>query len=132
MKITHTVGFIVGAGAVVAGLATPAFATTPQPSPTVDSIKVKVDANADRITTKLQALQTRIGAKPELAAAKVTLQADIDKTLADTIAWRKQADAATTLAGIRACGPAHQTVKADLAKLHADVAAAKGVTKTPN
>jgi hypothetical protein len=132
MKITHAVGLIAGAGAAIAGLATPAFAATPAPPPTVDSIKAKIDANADRIMATLQALQTRIDAKPAFAAAKAALQADIVKTVADTAAWRKQADAATTLAAIRACSAAHQIVKADIAKLHADVAAAKGTKTTPN
>jgi hypothetical protein len=136
MKIRHIIGLVAAAGAMTAGLATPAFADTPAPAsapkPTVDSIKARVDATADHITTRLQALQTRIGKKPALAAAQATLQADITKTLADTAAWRKQADAATTIAEIRACAPARQTLKADLAKLHADVAAAKGTTTAPN
>jgi hypothetical protein len=137
MKIRHIIGLVAGAAAMTAGLATPAFADTPGPAtapkPTVDSIKARVDTIADHITTKLQALQTRVAAKPVFAAAQASLQADITKTLADTAAWRKQADAATTIAEIRACGPARQTLKDDLAKLKADVAAAKGTTTTsPN
>jgi len=128
MKIFRAAGLIVGATTVVVGLAGPAFATTPEPPRTVESMKAKVDTKAAHITAKLQALQTRLATKPKLAAAKTTLQADITKALADTATWRAQVDAATTKAGIRAADPAHVVVKADLAKLHTDLTTAKGIT----
>jgi hypothetical protein len=130
VKITHAMGLIVGATAAIAGMASPAFAATPAPPLTVDSMKAKVDTKAEHITAKLQALQTRLATKPKLVAAKVTLQADITKALADTAAWRTQADAAVTKAGVRACDAAHQTVKADVVKLHADLATANATKKT--
>jgi hypothetical protein len=70
-------------------------------------------------------MQSRLAAKPKLSAARTTLQADITKALADTATWRTQTDAATTKAGILAAKPAHEAVKADLAKLDADLTAAK-------
>jgi len=129
MKIVRTAGLIVAATAALTGVAGPAFAataTTPEPPRTVDSLKAKVDAKATHITAKLTALQTKLATKPKLAAARTTLQADITKALADTAAWRKQVDAATTKDGIRAADPAHEAVKADLTKLQTDLAAAKG------
>ncbi len=87
-----------------------------------------MDAKAQHITAKMQAQQSRL-ARPVLAAAKNTLQADIIKILADTATWRRQVDAATTMAGVRAADPSHRTVKADLAQLRTDLAAAKS-TKT--
>lgn len=126
MKIVRAVGLIIGATAAVAGLAGPAFAATPEAPRTVDSMKAKVDTKAAHITAKLQAMQTKLAAKPKLAAARTILQADIAKALADTAAWRRQVDVATTKAGILAAAPAHQAVKADLAKLHADLTSAKG------
>jgi Skp family chaperone for outer membrane proteins len=130
MNIVRAAGLIVGVTVAVGGLAGPAFAATPEPPRTVDSMKAKVDGKAQHITAKLQALQSRLATKPKLAAARTTLQADITKALADTATWRTQVDAATTKDGIRAADPAHQTVKADLVKLQADLAAAKGATKT--
>jgi hypothetical protein len=131
MRLARAFGFIVVATAA-AGIGSPAFAATPKPPPpTVSSIKLKVDTKAQHITAKLQALQVRIATKPKLASAKATLQADINRALVDTTAWRRKVDAATTKAGIRACDPAHRVVKADLAKLHADLTAAKG-TKAPH
>src|SRR3954454_20416758 len=112
MKTMRFVGLLVGATAAVAGVASPASAATPAPPRTVDSLKAKVDAKAEHITAKLQALQGRIAGKPQLAPARATLQADITKALADTVAWRTQVDAATTKAGIRAAGNAHLAVKA--------------------
>ena len=132
MKIVRTLGLVIGATAAVAGLAGPAFAATPQPPRTVDELKAKVDTKAQHITAKLQTLQARLATKPKLTAAKATLQADITKALADTAAWRQQTDAATTKVGIRAAATAHQTVKTDLAKLHADLATAKGTKTTVN
>jgi uncharacterized pyridoxal phosphate-containing UPF0001 family protein len=108
------------------GAATPAFAATPT---TVAGVRARADAKAQHITAKMQALQSRLATRPQLAGAKSTLQADITKVLADTAAWRRQVDAATTMAGVRAADPAHRTVKADLAKLHTDLGAAKA-TKT--
>lgn len=129
MKLVRAAGVIVGVTMAVAGLAAPAFAATPEPPRTVETMRAKIDTKADHITAKLQALQTRLATKPKLAAARTILQADIAKALADTAAWRKQADAAATKEGIRAADPAHQAVKADLAKLHTDLTTAKG-TKT--
>jgi predicted nucleic acid-binding Zn-ribbon protein len=132
MNIIRAAGLIVGTTVAAAGLAGPAFAAapaTPEPPRTVDSMKAKVDAKAAHITAKLQAMQTKLAAKPKLAAAQSTLQADIAKALADTATWRSQTDAATTKEGVRAAGAAHQAVKADLAKLHADLTAAKGAKK---
>ena len=126
MKTVRTVAVILGATIAVTGLAAPAFAATPEPPRTVDTLKARVDTKANHITAKLQALQTRLATKPKLAAARTLLQADITKALADTATWRKQVDAATTKAGIRAADPAHQAVKVDLAKLLADLNAAKG------
>jgi hypothetical protein len=125
MKVVYVVGLALGAIVAGAGMATPAFAATPEPPRTVEAMKAKVDTKADHITAKLQALQNRLAAKPKLAAARTMLQADITKALADTAAWRKQVDAAATKAGVRAADPAHQAVKVDLAKLHTDLAAAK-------
>jgi len=125
VKIALTVAMISATTCAVIGLAGPAFATTPQPPRTVDSVKARVDAKAKHITDKMQALQGRL-TRPKLAPAKTTLQADITKVLADTAAWRKQIDGATTLAGIQVAAPAHQAVKADLSKLRADLAAARG------
>jgi hypothetical protein len=127
MKSVRVIGLLVGVTAAVAGVAGPAFAATPAPPRTVASLKARVDAKAEHITAKLQAMQSRIAGKPQLAAARAILQADIIKALADTAAWRQRVDAATTKAGIRAADPAHQIVKADLAKLHADLAAAKKI-----
>lgn len=129
MRIVRALGLVVGATAALTGVAGPAFATTPEPPRTVETMKAKVDAKAEHITAKLQALQSRIGSKPKLASAKATLQADITKALADTAAWRTQTDAATTKAGVRAADAAHQAVKADLAKLHTDLGTAKGLDK---
>lgn len=129
MRIVRALGLVVGATAALTGVAGPAFAATPEPPRTVDTMKAKVDAKAQHITAKLQALQSRIDSKPKLSAAKATLQADITKALADTATWRKQTDAATTKAGVRAADAAHQAVKADLAKLHTDLGTAKGVAK---
>jgi hypothetical protein len=125
MRAIRVVGILVGATAAVAGVAGPAVAATPGPPRTVVSLKARVDAKAAHITAKLQALRVRIAGKPQLVAARATLQADIVKTLVDTAAWRRRVDAATTKAGIRAADTAHQIVKADLAKLHRDLAAAK-------
>jgi Skp family chaperone for outer membrane proteins len=132
MKIVRTLGLVIGATAAVAGMAGPAFAATPQPPRTVEDLKAKVDTKADHITAKLQALQAKLATKPKLTAARTALQADITKALADTAAWRRQTDAATTKAGVRAAATAHQAVKADLAKLHADLATAKGTKATVN
>jgi Skp family chaperone for outer membrane proteins len=126
MRIALTAALVGAATAALAGMAGPAFAVTPAPPRTVESLKAQVDAKAEHITSKMQALQTRLATRPKLAAAMTTLQADISKTLADTATWRKQVDAATTKAGVRAADPAHQVVKADLAKLHSDLATAKG------
>jgi hypothetical protein len=125
MKVICAVGLTLGAIVAGAGMATPAFATTPEPPRTVEIMKAKVDTKADHITAKLQALQNRLATKPKLAAARTILQADITKALTDTAAWRKQVDVATTKAGIRAADPVHQAVKVDLAKLHTDLTAAK-------
>ncbi len=128
MKIALTVALIGTATAALASVAGPAFAapqTTP-PVRTVASVKAQADAKAAHITTKMQSLQALLATRPKLAAAKTTLQADITKTLADTATWRQQVDAAVTLAGILAADPAHKVVKADLAKLHADLKTAKG------
>lgn len=135
MRITAAVLFVGVVAATVGSVAGPAFATTPTPAAatpprTVASVKARVDAKAAHITSKLQALQGRLATRPNLDKAKATLQADITKALADTDTWRKQVDAATTMDAINAANSAHQTVKADLAKLHADLAAAKGATKT--
>jgi hypothetical protein len=121
MKIVGAIGLVVGATVAVMGLAGPAFAgTAVTPAPrTVDSMK------ATHLTAKLTAMQTKLAAKPKLAGSMTTLQADITKALADTAAWRKQVDAATTKAGVLAADPAHQVVKADLVKLHTDLATAK-------
>jgi hypothetical protein len=129
MRIARYVALVGAAAAVAVGVAGPAFATTPAPPRTVASVKAQADAKAQHITSKMQSLQGRLATRPKLAAAKTVLQADITKTLTDTAAWRTQVDAATTIAGIRAADPAHQVVKADLAKLHADLTAAKGTTK---
>jgi Skp family chaperone for outer membrane proteins len=129
MKTFRAFALVLGTTAAVTGMAAPAFAMTPQPPRTAETMKAKVDAKADHITAKLQAMQTKLIAKPKLAASRTLLQADITKALADTAAWRKQVDAATTKDGIRAADSAHRTVKADLVKLHADLTAAKG-TKT--
>jgi hypothetical protein len=126
MKIALTVALIGTATAALASVAGPAFATTPTPIRTVASVKAQADAKAAHITTKMQSLQALLATRPKLAAAKTTLQADITKTLADTATWRQQVDAAATLAGILAADPAHKVMKADLAKLHADLKAAKG------
>src|SRR5690348_9099528 len=96
MRAIRVVGILVGATAAVAGVASPAVAATPDPPRTVASLKARVDAKAAHITAKLQALQVRIAGKPQLVAARATLQADIIKTLVDTAAWRRQVDAATT------------------------------------
>jgi Skp family chaperone for outer membrane proteins len=132
MRIALTAALAGAATAALAGMAGPAFAVTPAPPRTVESLKAQVDAKAEHITSKMQALQTRLASRPKLAAAKTALEADISKTLADTDTWRKQVDAATTKAGIRAADPAHQAVKADLAKLHSDLANAKGAKNAAN
>jgi hypothetical protein len=129
VKIALAAAVVGVATAAIAGVDGPAFAATPAPPRTVASVKAQVDAKALHITTKMQALQGRLATRPKLAAAKTTLQADITKILTDIGTWRTQVDAATTIAGIRAADPAHQVVKADLAKLHVDLAAAKGTTK---
>jgi hypothetical protein len=126
MRIALTAALVGAATAALAGMAGPAFAVTPEPPRTVETLKAQADAKAQHITSKMQALQSRLASRPKLAAAKTTLQADISKTLADTATWRKLVDAAATKAGIRAADPAHQAVKVDLAKLHSDLANAKG------
>ncbi len=131
MKIVRTVLVTVALSTLAAGAAAPAFAatpTTPTTPKTVASVRARVDAKAQHITAKMQAQQSRLG-RPALAAAKNTLQADITKVLADTATWRRQVDAATTMADVRAADPRRRTVKADLAKLRTDLAAAKS-TKT--
>jgi hypothetical protein len=124
MRFARTLGTVAAATAVAVGAAAPAFATTPMPQ-TVAAVHTRVDAKAQHITTKMQALQSRLTSRPALTAAKDILQADITKILADTATWRQQVAAATTMAGIRAADPAHRLVKADLVKLHTDLAAAK-------
>jgi L-2-hydroxyglutarate oxidase LhgO len=122
--------YIMVAAAIVigtVGTAAPALAATPK---TLTGVQARVDAKAEHITAKMQTLRVRLAAKPYAATAKNTLQADITRVLADTATWRRQVDTATTMTGIRSADPAHQTVKADLAKLHTDLAAAKK-TKAP-
>lgn len=129
MNIVRMLGTIAVATAAAVGAAAPAFATTPEAPQTVADVKARVDGKAQHISAKMQALQSRLTARPHLAAAQNTLQADITKILADTATWRQQIQTATTMAGIRAADPAHQAVKADLVKLHTDLEAAKA-TKT--
>jgi hypothetical protein len=128
MRITHAIATVAAVTAAALGAAAPAFATTPKKQ-TVAGVQARVDAKAQHIAAKMQTLQSRLATRPRLAAAKKILQPDITKILADTTTWRHQIDAATTMAGIRSADPAHKTVKADLAKLHTDLAAAKA-TKT--
>jgi hypothetical protein len=125
MRIARTLGTIAAVTAAAAVTATPACATTPKTPQTVAGVQARVDAKAEHITAKMHTLQSRLATRPALNAARNTLQADITKVLADTVTWRRQVDAATTMAGIRSAGPAHRTVKDDLAKLHIDLAAAK-------
>jgi hypothetical protein len=130
MRIARTLGTIAALTAAAVGTATPAFATTPKTPQTVAGVQARVNAKAEHITAKMQTLQSRLTTRPALNAARNTLQADITKVLADTVTWRRQIDAATTMAGIRSADPAHQTVKTDLAKLHTDLAAAKAKKNT--
>jgi hypothetical protein len=130
MKIARTIMITAALTTLTVGVSAPAFATTPKTRPTVADVQKRVDAKAQHITAKVQTLQSHLATRPHLAAAKNTLQADINKVLADTAAWRRRVDAATTMAGVRAADSAHRTVKADLAKLHTDLAAAKPAKPT--
>ena len=126
MKITRNLG-IVGLAAVAALTATgaPAYAKT-TPSHTVEGVHAHVGTRAQHITAKMTALKTKITAKAHFsAAAKTLIYADISKVVADTAAWRRQIDAATTMPAIRAATPARDTVMKDIAKLRTDLKAAK-------
>ena len=129
MKIARILGAVAVATVAAAGAAAPAFASTSEVPQNVAAVQTRVGVKAQHITAKMQALQSRLTAKPHLNAARNTLQADITKVVSDTNAWRQQIAAATTMAGVRAADPAHQAVIADLVKLRTDLAAAKG-TKT--
>jgi len=126
MKITRKLG-IVGLAAAAALTATgaPAYAKT-TPSHTVEGVHAHVGARVLHITTKMQALKTKIAGKTHFsAAAKTLINADITKVVTDATAWRTQINAATTMPAIRAAAPARQAVVNDLAKLRTDIKAAK-------
>ena len=120
---------LVAALATAGATTTAAYAGTP--TKTVASVHAHVDARAQHINTKMMALKPRITANKHLTAtSKTLLYADIAKVVTDTATWRKQIDAATTMAAIKAAAPAQRTVLADLAKLRTDLTAARAaVTK---
>jgi hypothetical protein len=130
VKIARILGTVAVATVAAVGAAAPAFATTSEVPQNVAAVQTRVGAKAQHIGTKMQTLQSRLTSRPHLTAVRSTLQADINKVLADTVAWRQQVAAATTMAGIRAADPAHRAVIADLAKLHTDLAAAKATKNT--
>jgi hypothetical protein len=124
MKITRKLG-IVGLAAVAALTATGAPAYAKTPSHTVEGVHAHVDARTQHITTRMQALKSRLTANPRVnAASKTTVSADITKVLADTATWRRLIDAATTMTAVRAAAPAREAVMADLTKLRNDLKAA--------
>jgi hypothetical protein len=133
MRITRTLR-IVGTAAAVAlatagATSTIAYASTP--TKTVASVHAHVDARAQHITAKMQALKPRITANTRLSAAsKTMLFADISKIVTDTATWRRQIDAATTMVAIKAATPAQKAVLADLTKLRADLKTAHATKVT--
>ncbi|AEV87089.1 hypothetical protein ACWT_6072 [Actinoplanes sp. SE50] len=127
MRIAWGLALIGATAAAAVAAAGPVFAATPssKPARTLSSMQAAVDTKAQHIAAKMQTVQAKVASKPHFAASKTILLADITKTVSDTAAWRKQVDSATTKAGVIAANPAHQAVKEDLAKLRADLAAAK-------
>ena len=127
MKTARRFGIVGLAAAAALGFTTTAAsAATEPPKRTVASVQTHVNARALHIIAKMRTLQPRVAANRHFtAAAKATIQADITKVLTDTSAWRTKIASATTLAAVQAAAPARRAVLLDVAKLRADLAAAR-------
>jgi len=134
MRTARRMGIVGLAAAAVLGFsATSASAVTEPQKRTVASVQTNVKARVLHITTKMRNLQTRVAANKHFTpAVKSNIQADIVKVLSDTEIWRAKIAAATTMLGIQAATPARQAVTRDIAKLRADLTAArrKGIPAT--
>jgi len=127
VRTARRIGIVGLAAAAVIGCSpTGASAVTEPKKRTVASVQTNVKARVLHITTKMRNLQTRVAANKHFTpAVKATIQADIVKVLNDTAIWRKKIASATTLLGIQAATPARQAVTRDIAKLRADLTAAR-------
>lgn len=132
MKILHSIGLL-GAAAVatlgtVAMTGSTGYASTPVPK-NVAAAQQKVDARAVHIDLKMQTLRTRIATDKHLSTAmKTRLRAEIARVRVDVAAWRRQVDAARTMAGVHAADQAHRTLLKDVAAVKSDLTS-KPVTK---